>query len=552
MKKIFIGFLAVSLICGSTVFPKKENKKVVVSKKEKRKKKGLFAKLFGKKEKSKKVLVSKNKQKKVRKKKAWQPKEYSWRYKKAEKEKLADNRRRAKKEELSIIKNELTVGRRSNMNKWKKIRSRELSEDYAEGMYADLYKRPAWPFYAWFADNKDLLNVSLKYDYATTAFIANGGTRDLSKLYFGEDDFTFADILLAARLVKNAKAVNSSLVNLLIGADTMRDNKLIFHAKSHGYGASLDFARYIKDTDVLFGFQVPFGYKAHELKLDSDISGFEANSRVRYAISELLDYVLHPKGLSYLPKMSIVGIGDISTFLSMQINTKFVERLIVGLKAMWPTSKDPDTKKLWAPKLGEGFTTISWFGSVLFHKQRSYFNPHMMMEFAYSLPDHKNRRVPKKIINTEIAGDEYFSDTDFAHGKKVKTPVAAGIPFTELDSLIPAFADNVKPVKITQGPQIFVRIGNIIEKFILRRCFMDMFYEFRAKFKDRIGSGLTRDLWNVDVLKEDTHQLEHRIGADFTYQFDAKTRLQTGFKYTFDGINVPELFEFNIDVNVEF
>jgi hypothetical protein len=268
-----------------------------------------------------------------------------------------------------------------------------------------------------------------------------------------------------------------------------------------------------------------------------------------YLEADLLNYALKPKNLWYHPKMSITGIGDVTTFLSLQVNTKYVERFLVGIKALWPTSKDPDTNKLWAPSLGKGFTTLSWYGSVLFHKQRSYFNPHLMMEVSYSWPAHKKRRVPKKIINTQTTEAQPLSDTDFARSGDVTNN---GSEFSEWDTYIPGFADHVRSIKITPGAEVSLSIGNIFEKVIFREAFVDLFYDFRAKFKDRIGSGLTRDLWNPDILGINTHEVEHRICADFTYQFDGKTRLQTGFKYTFDGLNVPETFEWNLDVTLEF
>jgi hypothetical protein len=365
-------------------------------------------------------------------------------------------------------------------------------------------------------------------------------------------------------LIKKELAVSNGLltsynINEGTNYDSLIDNKLVFHAKTCGYGASVDFARYLKGKDFLCGFQVPFGYKAHRLKLSSDIN-FIANisqaaqEQLIYAssrLSEILNYALVAKNLWYHPKTSITGIGDITTFLSLQINTKYVERLLVGLKALWPTSKDPDTRKLWAPSLGKGFTTLSWYGSVLFHQQRSYLNPHMMMEISYSWPAHKKRRVPKKIVNTNT-DSQSLSDTDFARGNLIQLPSSNRKTFSEWDTYIPGFADNVRSVKITPGAEVYVRLGNIFEKVIFRESFLDVFYDFRAKFKDRIGSGLARDVWNPDILNINSHEIEHRICADFTYQFDGKTRLQTGFKYAFDGVNVPEAFECNIDVNIEF
>lgn len=539
MKKMFVGLIIISFACVSTGFGKK-------------KKEGFFKRIFGGKEKHSHTYVAADA--KMGKVPIVKEKTKTFKYEPCEHEIAANKRRAAKKQELKDTKHMLTVGRQQGVDKWKHIRKQEVAQDYADGMYAGLYKRPAWPFYAQFAHETDLLNLSFKYDYATSMFNSNGGSQDLSRLYFGEKDFTYNDIFLAAKLItlRKADGAEACASDLTYDPNLILNSKqLVFLAEMQGYGASIDFARWIKGRDVLFGFQLPVGYKSHRLKHDVDFA-YENDERINQKgrSPAVLNYILEAKNMYYLPKTSITGIGDLSTFMSFHVNTKYTERLLFGLKALWPTAKDADTKKLWAPQLGQEFITLSTYASILFHHQRSYFNPHMMMEFSYSIPKNVNRRVPRKVINTNAIAGAPFTDPAFARSNHLA--LRADGTFEEWDSIVPAFADNVKHVKITQGPQLYFRLGNIFEKVIYRQSFLDVFYDFRAKFQDKIGGGLPRDTWNVDVLKDSTQQIEHRIGADFTYQFDATTRMQTGFKYTFDGINVPETFTFNFDLNVEF
>jgi hypothetical protein len=379
---------------------------------------------------------------------------------------------------------------------------------------------------------------------------------------------------LAVKLAKKG-ILEASFNNNNFGArflfDTYYNKKLSFLGESNEFDVSLDFARYVWGKNALFGVQIPFGYRAHKLKLSSDIDAFgpahlqlltldgDLNLPLGTMPVEMLNYVISPKCLDYLPKSSITGIGDISTFLNFQFKTRYVDRFIVGVDVLWPTAKEADLHKLWAPSLGNDFTKVSLFASVLFNHQKRCFNLHMFLKGTYQVPGHKDRRVPRIINHTEDVGSVVGAST-MAHGELVAyrdeaEQLATGITrfFVEPDTTVPAFADHIKSVDIRPGCEVELRLGNIWEKFIFRRAFLDVFYNFRAKWRDHIGnSDLPRDQWNPDVLKYQTNQLEHKIALDFTYQIDAKSRLQAGFNYVFAGTNVPVTLEGTFAVNVEF
>ena len=92
----------------------------------------------------------------------------------------------------------------------------------------------------------------------------------------------------------------------------------------------------------------------------------------------------------------------------------------------------------------------------------------------------------------------------------------------------------------------------MIEQFIFRRAFLDCYYNFRAKGKDWIGGNLPAETWNTAALSENSHQLEHKVGFDFTYQYDYSARLKLGMNYVFNGINVPETVEGALTLGYEF
>ncbi len=497
--------------------------------------------------------------------------------------------------ELKQLRRELMIKERmlkdaqatEGMASWKDIREKEVAQDVAEGRYADLYKVPSWPFEALFADHKkDLFRVTAKYDYATDAFNSKGSSLDLSSLAFGEKAFDLRDVLLSLKLNVNGilnrsdAAANENYVwSTLLGNDlsptnagiaTYYNKQLNFYAKSEEYGLSLDYLRYLKGKDIAFGVQLPIGCKTHTLKLDAPVGNYGGvNSYLAYhsMLRETLDWVLEPKGLSYLPKMSTMGIGDVSTFFNFQVNSRYFEKLIVGINAIWPTAKEASTSKLWAPTLGNGgFTQFNVYLAALFNHQRTYFNPHFFLQATYQCAGNVNRRVPKMVKfsgNTnatrtyDTTNETYLKDMT-AYGDKVlfapldQPQLNKGKAFSEWDTTIPAFADNSRKVKIRPGPEVNLRIGNMFEKFIFRRAFLDIFYDLKAKWQDSIGGDIPRDIWNVDSLKKDTHQIMQKLGLDYSYQFDDCSRMHLGANYVFAGINVPQVFDAAFTLATEF
>lgn len=135
-----------------------------------------------------------------------------------------------------------------------------------------------------------------------------------------------------------------------------------------------------------------------------------------------------------------------------------------------------------------------------------------------------------------------------AFGNRVKTNDKL---FSDWDSTVRGLSDNVARVHWTRGFDLKLRIGNMFEKFIARKGFLDLFYDLRFKFKDSF-TGPSAQEWNIDILKENTQQLEHKVGVEYGYQFDYQTRLKTGMNYIFSGRNVPKTFQISTSLNCSF
>jgi len=205
-----------------------------------------------------------------------------------------------------------------------------------------------------------------------------------------------------------------------------------------------------------------------------------------------------------------------------------------------------------------------------------YLNPHLLADVSFGLPAHVNRRVPRRInlpeetaiddtaprpagrtaneMAEELAGLIAFGDrveriTD--GGLPVRYPGQTAVAIDDYDSTIRNFGDRVHNVRITKGTEFKLRAGNMFERFILARAFLDLFYDFRGKLKDT-ATRLTCDKYDVDSLVRETVQLEHRIGFDWSYQADLCSRVHLGMLYTFAGRNVPKTIEVTGTFNYSF
>ena len=484
--------------------------------------------------------------------------------------------------------------RADGMARWKELHALEVHRDYDAGFYADLYKLPAWPVASQFFEKKDNLNLSVSYKYATDAYAEDRSRSDITGIAFGYQPIALQDILLASKLVANgtltyvgspalqtaltaavfaSDGVQGSLIaavakcsdydavaiaatlggvyangDALIAAKTLILNnnyvkslastQIKFNGQIEEYGTSLDFARYILGKNVQLGTQIPVLYRHNKLTCDF----------------KYINDVLTAKGISEMGG-SATGLGDVVLFANAQTGARTFEKVLGGFKVTFPTGKKASTYKLWAPELGTGHTQFSVYTSMLMDHSR-LLNPHVYVEGIYSMPAHEDHRLPVKVTgNVNIPGQTFTiagvtsptiavntsPGSIFAFGDRVAVPAAA-LAFSEYDTSIKGFGDKAFSVKVIRGLEFKARVGNIIEKFMFRRGFLDIYYDLRAKFKDAAHS-LNNQEYNLDVVSDRTSFMAHKLGTEFTYQFDADARLRAGINYTFAGINTPKAFE---------
>jgi|GEM_PF-1948080 len=493
-------------------------------------------------------------------------------------------------------------------SRWQEKHAMETDREIEEGRYADLYKVPAWPTSNLFYEgDKNFVKATLFYNYATDAYVSSGGSskHDISALEFGENQFTMRNISLAAKLESDGKAVtlnqsefakaNTDLTDTLptpagnkIKAYTSTyteafndlityggaDKVLSFNGDEKRYGLSLDYVRYLMNRDIAFGVQLPIVsvHRRLDINTGATVVGSASSEGERIAQSDYLDLLfptvfkklLLAKGMTEMGG-SETGIGDITLFGNVQINSKRFDKIVVGGKVKLPTAKGAKTSKLWAPALGNGgFAEFTAFASALVSYKR-FLNPHLSLDATYLLTAHQDKRVPTRYTINKTSGvtdtssfkDQFVKtgvlDKDFAFSDRIVPVPVSTDHFTmdEYDTTIRGFADNVKSVKIDPGMEFNLRLGNMFEKVLFRRAFLDVYYDLHLKAKDNVR-GLAVSEWNTGLLEEHTSRVSHKLGAEWSYQIDQPTRMLIGGSYVFAGYNVPKAYDCWLSLNRVF
>lgn len=469
---------------------------------------------------------------------------------------------------------------------WREARALQAEQDTQAGMYADLYKSPAWPVYAQSYENTDLLDVVFEYKYATDCYDSykNGTKSDISRLAFGLNPITVQDILLASKLAVAGKVIQNDPIQNPIAALSdqylkyMANQVITFNGKAEQYGTILEFSRYILKRDIAVGVEIPVLYKRHRLRMHTALSseatqpnGIIANGAFgpaapaanaflkRYGADPVrfVQDILSSKGIRELGG-SATGLGDVAFFVNGQFNSTWFEKAVIGVRGQFPTGKRAIQAKLWAPDLGNGgFTEITPFASILLSCHK-YLNPHLLTQVSFSLPAHVERRIPRSVKQDSVVivdvakGNQALAQNLIVLGDRVNLVNNAtgealingqtARAFSEYDTTILGLADTITKLRMHKGTELKIRVGNMFERCLSRRGFLDLYYDFRAKQRDRL-SGAATDEFNVDMLRRDSNLLEHRAGIEYSYQFDLFTRLRLGMRYTFAGRDVAKAFD---------
>jgi actin-related protein len=464
-----------------------------------------------------------------------------------EKEEMA---RAQKREALKSQKWELE-------NNWKSIRKSEVEKEYKDGKYAGICMLPAWPFASWFFKEKAILNVAATYWYATDAYDSDGASKDITSLDFGYQTIHLKDILLASKLLGDQKVEpRGDYTDYEIDSFIyyFGNQAINFNGKSEKYGLEFDFARHVLRDDISIGIQIPFLYAKNHLDANMEFCGSTSGygavadaSTLDY--QEILTRILKAKGIKELGG-SAAGFGDISLFGNFEISTKYIKKVVAGLKAVLPTGKGESMCKLWSPALWTNGNCAEFaaYVSMLVNYNR-YVNPHLFLQASFFSTGNVDKRIPHNITSPvdAVEGEPVGNDL-MAMGDRIFYNDES---FQGVDAAIPGFADRPISVKYQKGPEFHMRLGNVFDKFFCRHGFLDIYYDLRFKMKDEYRAGadsccVNKCEYNIECLERNTKAVEHRLGMEFSHQFDPRTRLKASMTYSVAGMNAPKAFDIGV------
>jgi hypothetical protein len=284
-------------------------------------------------------------------------------------------------------------------------------------------------------------------------------------------------------------------------------------------------------------------------------ASYRENASLYY--KEELHRVLQSKGINELGG-SAIGLGDITLFANTDITTKYVDKIVVGLKVGFPTGKADSMRKLWSPSLSANDKCFEFaaFASMLLN-HNTYVNPHLSLQASFFTTSHVNKRVPHMVTspaNAQIGlqvGDDVMAMGDRVTYKTDGDTPPVAISFSDWDTTVRGFADHPVGVKFEKGTEFHVRLGNVFEKFISRRGFFDIYYDLRAKLEDDYR-GLNSAVYDIGKMEENTDSIENRIGMEYTQQYGSDTYLKARLNYSFAGINAPKVFDIGLSLGHSF
>ena len=446
------------------------------------------------------------------------------------------------------------------------------------GKFADLYRHPSLPAHAQYTHQEEVFGVDVKYSKATGAYNNSGILMDIAQASITDGDVRLQDALLASKLVaapQVARHQNDNVINnagavvtsgAIVNGDGylgyLADKKIIFNGQRERIEAGFNVARYFFEHLIGLGLFVPVVQDKRNLGLDlmssiEDVTKTNAafpdnlaafNRRYGNSSQAFLADAFKAKGMNSFGGTS-TGLGDVQLYAQAKISTKYLDRVLFNARVIIPTAPQATTDKLWAPERGNGgFYQAGLSFSAVGHYNR-YFNPHYFVEGLCSLPAVVPQRVPVK-MNIAAGTTSLQLGAATPLGYRLD-PVGAGLSYNGFDVAFRNLGDTVSKLKLAKGLAFDMHIGNVFEQVFVRRGFLDVFYNFKIKARDR-ALGLPISDFNLEQYERNSEQLEHRLGGEWRWQVNQAATLRLGIEQVVRGKNIAQDTQVSAGINYGF
>jgi hypothetical protein len=314
---------------------------------------------------------------------------------------------------------------------------------------------------------------------------------------------------------------------------------------------------YFEQAILRTGFTVPIKYKHQSIALSFDggklyQTGFIPIVDPRESTMTLFfkdfigieDFfiraVLRPKGLIFNKTQTKIGFGDLCLFAILDVADcqEYLDGLQFGINLVLPTARKAKGNQLFELELGNGGgVLVDLFTNALITSDSDYFNPTIQLGGEFGAGRFRSmQRIPQ--IKTQSV------EALLTSNPTLQVPIYREYrtyPFSELDSLVPMFADNASSVLMQQGAKLFVGFGNYFYNLFNTSSRLGIFYDYLRKGANKIFDvPATFDTQSVTAL---TKSSAHRIGWHLNFNTSSGFNCEFGSQHIIAGSNVPQLNE---------
>jgi len=385
----------------------------------------------------------------------------------------------------------------------------------------------------------------------------------------------------------------------------LADQCLNFKASFYDVSASLNYAHHFYNNHIALGIHAPLKMRKQRMHLTNEIDrdkrqklqdvgnptaakfmGCDADFVTELAKKPELDFyrkykclkdfvedILCKKCINFNEHDTTTGFGDLTLYLNADIHTSNADRFVVGASVQIPTTGSRNTKKLWGAELGNGgFVELSLFASMVYHVKK-WFNPYASIKGTYGFKNNVHRRIPQikehaattllseveglmQVKNVLLCGNTLRFGPEGDGANQITTELTNKFAFSEPDTTLRRFARATAKVSIRPGQSFFFRVGNTIDSAFCHNGFFDFHYDLFLRGKDEIkDSGTCKIATNKcggTIITDNTWQVSHTIGADYSYQCGKHYRVMLGGSWVFAGRNAERLYGAHLTFNGEF
>lgn len=276
-------------------------------------------------------------------------------------------------------------------------------------------------------------------------------------------------------------------------------------------------------------FQTNFGGIATDgnsfTLLESTVKQFFIDSNIDYT-DFFQRYVLSPKNITYDPVYDRLSLGDLrlTAFIDWGEHIPYFKTLQIASIFSLPTGARGSYDKLWPIHTGEGCLQIELQSSIQAYTPTPLLNPYLQLSLKAFFPFKESRRVAQVLTKLDL----------LTLPPRYREHII--LPFNEIDSYAPVFADAIQEVTVYEGTRFQMMIGNLSSL-----CGGRMQWGFL--YSCALQAGTTFDTiaptTYFDYVKP-PKRIEHKLLANISYVVSNEISAYCEITQTFAGRSVPK------------